>query len=96
MPFVGNIFKCSSKDETNESKMEMLKEIEEGKAERRFMRQQLDEIKQDLDKVSLKAISIFGLDKDIAVMKRDLTYIQRDIEEVKQIVSSLKIEKYRQ
>ncbi len=85
MPFINNIFRCSSQ-RNNE---ELVKNIEKGRVERIFMKQQLEEIKKDVKQISAKAVGFFGLDKDIAVMKRDLSYIQRDMEYFKGYIMKL-------
>ena len=91
MPFLGSIFKCNNtNNEDNDSNMDLIKQVEEGRMERLFMKQQLEEVKENIDKISAKALTIFGLDKDIALIKQDLNYIKRDIDDFKQQFNDIK------
>lgn len=92
MPFLGSLFNCSSSDTQNEidSKFNLIKDIEEGKAERLFMKTQLEELAKRLDEISKKAIAIFGVEKDIAVMNSNINYIKRDMEELKEELKDIK------
>lgn len=92
MTIIGSIFKCNNNDDIkkqNESSNELDKELEIGKAERQFMKEQIEDLKINIDKLSLKALTIFGVEKDIAIIKNDLNYIKRDFDEIKGDVKSL-------
>ena len=92
MPFLGSLFNCSSNDSNIENKNddEINKKIKEGSMERKFMKEQLEELKKDIEKISVKALTVFGIETDIAVMKRDLSYITENMKDLKEELKDLK------
>lgn len=93
MPFLGSLFNCSNTDNDNKSSnsnIDLIKDVEEGKAERMFMKAQLEELAKKIDTISEKAIAIFGVEKDIAVMNSNINYIKRDLEDLKNDLKLIK------
>ena len=56
MPFLNSIFNCNSNDTSNKSEiqLDMIRDIEEGKASRRFMLARLDIKKEQIHDIILK------------------------------------------
>lgn len=84
MPFLNSLFNCNSSDSNDEdqNKISIIKNIEEGRVERLFMKVQLEELARRVDSNNVKAMSIFGVEKDIAVINSNINHIKKDITEL--------------
>lgn len=85
MPFLNSLFNCSSNDsgaEEDQTKINIIKNIEEGRVERLFMKQQLEELARRVNDNDKKAITIFGVEKDIAVINSNINHIKKDMGEL--------------
>ena len=89
MPFLNSLFNCSSHDD-NESNIDLIRDIETGKAERLFMREQLEDLRHKVNDIGEKAIKIFGVEKDIAVMNSNILYIKEDLKSLKEELRDIK------
>lgn len=94
MPFLNSLFNCSSTDNEenkNNSNLQMIRDIAEGKSERIFMREQLSDLRDKVDDFSVKAIKIFGVEKDIAVLNSNIDHIKLDMISIKDEMKEIKI-----
>jgi hypothetical protein len=94
MPFLNSLFNCSSTDneeKQNESNIQIIRDIAEGKTERIFMKEQLSDLRDKVDDFSSKAIRIFGVEKDIAVLNSNIDYIKLDMISIKEEMKEIKL-----
>lgn len=92
MPFLGSLFNCSSNDSSNKEdlKISIVRELEECRVERHFMKSQMVELGLKIDETSKKALTIFGVEKDIAVMNANINYIKGELNDFKDDLKVIK------
>jgi hypothetical protein len=94
MPFLNSLFTCNSVDneeKQNESNLQIVRDIAEGKTERIFMKEQLSDLRDKVDDFSSKAIRIFGVEKDIAVLNSNIDHIKLDMISIKEEMKEIKL-----
>jgi len=51
-----------------------------------FLKDQINLLTTNLDKQTEKTIKIFGIEKDIAIIRNDLGYVMNNINEIKELI----------
>ena len=75
----------------------MIRDIEEGKASRRFMlarldikKEQIHDIILKMDIIKLRMDNIFVIEKDVAVLNSNMDYIKSDLLSIKSDIGEIK------